>query len=265
MKKINLFFILVLTFTIFLTACGKKEANDLAGIKAKGKLVIGLDDTFAPMGFKDDKGEIVGFDIDLAKEVAKRLGVEAEFKPTEWSGIVFELKGKKIDVVWNGMTITEERKAQIAFSNPYMSNSQIIVTLTNSPLTKKEDLKSKNIGLQLGSSSFDAVSADPISKEFKEIKKYSTNVEALLDLEAGRIDAVVLDEIVARYYIAQKEKKDNKTIFKVLDGDFGKEEYGIGIRKEDSELKKAIDEKLDEMKKDGSYDKIYEKWFGKRG
>ena len=130
---------------------------------------------------------------------------------------------------------------------------------------KKEDLKTKNIGLQLGSSSFDAVSADPISKEFKEIKKYSTNVEALLDLEAGRIDAVVLDEIVARYYIAQKEKKDNKTIFKVLDGDFGKEEYGIGIRKEDSELKKAIDEKLDEMKKDGSYDKIYEKWFGKRG
>lgn len=92
-------------------------------------------------GFKDDKGEI-GFDIDLAKE-AKRLGVEAEFKPTEWSGIVFELKGKKIDVVWNGMTITEERKAQIAFSNPYMSNSQIIVTLTNSPLTKKEDLKTK--------------------------------------------------------------------------------------------------------------------------
>ena len=115
MKKINLFFILVLTFIIFLTACGKKEANDLEGIKVKGKLVIGLDDTFAPMGFKDEKGEIVGFDIDLAKEVAKRLGVEAEFKPTEWSGIVFELKGKKIDVVWNGMTITEERKAQIAF------------------------------------------------------------------------------------------------------------------------------------------------------
>ena len=85
---------------------------------------------------------------------------------------------------------------------------------------------------------------NPISKEFKEIKKYSTNVEALLDLEARRIDAVVLDEIVARYYIAQKEKKDNKTIFKVLDGDFGKEEYGIGIRKEDSELKKAIDEFL---------------------
>ena len=257
--------VLLILATFVLGACGKKEATGLAAIKEKGQLIIGLDDTFAPMGFKDDKGEIVGFDIDLAKEVAKRIGVEAVFKPSEWSGIVFELKSKNIDVVWNGMTITEDRNKEIGFSNPYMNNNQIIVTLSGSTLNNKADLNGKIIGLQLGSSSFNAVSADEISKSFKEIKKYDTNVEALMDLEAGRIEAVVLDEIVARYYIAQKEKDTNKDLFKVLDGDFGTEEYGVGIRQEDKDLKDEIDRIIDEMKKDGSYDAIYEKWFGKKG
>ena len=266
MKKITLLTTVLLVLATFvLGACGKKEATGLAAIKEKGQLIIGLDDTFAPMGFKDDKGEIVGFDIDLAKEVAKRIGVEAVFKPSEWSGIVFELKSKNIDVIWNGMTITEDRKKEISFSNPYMNNNQIIVTLSGSTLNSKADLNGKIIGLQLGSSSFNAVSADEISKSFKEIKKYDTNVEALMDLEAGRIEAVVLDEIVARYYIAQKEKDTNKDLFKVLDGDFGTEEYGVGIRQEDKDLKDEIDRIIDEMKKDGSYDAIYEKWFGKKG
>jgi polar amino acid transport system substrate-binding protein len=163
------------------------------------------------------------------------------------------------------MTITEDRKKEIGFSNPYMNNNQIIVTLSGSTLNNKADLNGKIIGLQLGSSSFNAVSADEISKSFKEIKKYDTNVEALMDLEAGRIEAVVLDEIVARYYIAQKEKDTNKDLFKVLDGDFGTEEYGVGIRQEDKDLKDEIDKIIDEMKKDGSYDAIYEKWFGKKG
>lgn len=267
MKKITwLTTVLFILATFILGACGKKkEVSGLAAIKEKGQLIVGLDDTFAPMGFKDDKGEIVGFDIDLAKEVAKRIGVEAVFKPSEWSGIVFELKSKNIDVVWNGMTITEDRKKEINFSKPYMNNNQIIVTLSESALNNKADLNGKIVGLQLGSSSFNAVSADEISKSFKEIKKYDTNVEALMDLEAGRVEAVVLDEIVARYYIAQKEKDTNKDLFKVLDGDFGSEEYGVGIRQEDTDLKDEIDRVIDEMKKDGSYDAIYEKWFGKRG
>ena len=134
MKKITwLTTVLFILATFILGACGKKkEASGLAAIKEKGQLIVGLDDTFAPMGFKDDKGEIVGFDIDLAKEVAKRIGVEAVFKPSEWSGIVFELKSKNIDVVWNGMTITEDRKKEINFSKPYMNNNQIIVTLSGS-------------------------------------------------------------------------------------------------------------------------------------
>lgn len=261
MKKI----VVALLMLVVLVACSKKSESGLDAVKSKGKIIVGLDDTFAPMGFKNDKGEIVGFDIDLANEVAKRLEIQAEFKPSEWSGIVFELKSGNIDVVWNGMTITEARKKEIIFSNPYMNNSQIIVSLSGSPLNKKEDLAGKIIGLQLGSSSVNAVSEDALSKELKDIKKYDTNVEALMDLEAGRVEAVVLDEIVARYYIEQREKQTNKDIFKVLEGDFGTEEYGVGIRKEDTSLKEAIDRTIDEMKKDGTYDEIYEKWFGKKG
>lgn len=262
MKKFN-FLMLVLSalLILMLAGCGKKE-KQAEGVKEKGQLVIGLDDTFAPMGFKDDEGNIVGFDIDLAKEVAKRMGVEAVFKPSEWSGIVFELKSGNIDVVWNGMTITEERLKQISFSKPYLDNKQIIVSLSGSPLKNKEELAGKVIGLQLGSSSYNAVSADGLYDKFKEIKKYDTNVEALMDLEAERVDAVVIDEIVARYYIAQKERSTGKDIFKVVNGDFGKEEYGIGIRQEDKELKEDIDKAIDEMRKDGSFETIYQKWFG---
>lgn len=262
MKKLMSLVVLMvlLSTTVFAGWFGKNKSG-LEAVKKKGELVIGLDDTFAPMGFKDKDGNIVGFDIDLAKEVAKRMGVKAVFKPCEWSGIVFELKSKNIDVVWNGMTITEDRMKQIAFSDSYMANGQIIITTAGSNLEKKADLKGKTVGLQLGSSSYTAVAEDSISKGFKDIKKYDTNVEALLDLEAGRIDAVVIDEIVGRYYIAQKGIES----FKVLKGDFGQEEYGVGIRKEDKDLKKEIDKILDEMRNDGSFDTIYQKWFGKKG
>jgi ABC-type amino acid transport substrate-binding protein len=106
--------------------------GDLNGIKQKGKLVVGLDDSFPPMGFRDEKGEIVGFDIDLAKEAAKRLGVQVEFKPVDWDGVLLSLKNKDIDVIWNGLTITEERKKQITFSNVYLKNRQIIVVKKSS-------------------------------------------------------------------------------------------------------------------------------------
>jgi polar amino acid transport system substrate-binding protein len=241
---------------------GKKDSYDK--IKEKGKFIVGLDDTFAPMGFKNEKGEIVGFDIDLAKEVAKRMGVEAEFSPREWSSIIFELKSGNIDMVWNGMTITPEREKQIAFSNPYFSNDQIIMTLSNSSVKTAKDLKDKKIGVQLGSSSYTLVMKNPISKDASEIKKYSTNAEALMDLEAGRIDAVVVDVIVGEYYAAKKEAREGKDIFTSLDKALGRENFGVGLRKEDKKLKKEIDKILSEMKKDGSYDKIQTKWFGNK-
>ena len=247
MKKIFSLVCLLLLTTVLLVGCEKK----------KKKLVIGLDDHFPPMGFRDDKNNLVGFDIDMAREAAKRMKKEVEFKPIDWSAKEAELNGKRVDMLWNGFTITEARKEKVAFSKPYMENRQVLVVVADSPIKTKADLVGKSVGLQDGSSSLDAVSKEPISKQFKEIKKYADNIAAFMDLKAGRTQAIVLDEIVARYYIAKKANE-----YKVLTDNFGTEEYGVGMRKEDKELVTQLQKALDEMKKDGTSAKISEKWFG---
>ena len=247
MKKIFSLVCLLLLTTVLLVGCGSE----------KKKLVIGLDDHFPPMGFRDDKNNLVGFDIDMAREAAKRMKKEVEFKPIDWSAKEAELNGKRVDMLWNGFTITEARKEKVAFSKPYMENRQVLVVVADSPIKTKADLVGKSVGLQDGSSSFDAVSKDPISKQFKEVKKYADNIAAFMDLKAGRTQAIVLDEIVARYYIAKKANE-----YKVLTDNFGTEEYGVGMRKDDKELVTQLQKALDEMKKDGTSAKISEKWFG---
>src|SRR6056297_3423883 len=205
------------------------EPNSLEAIIEKGEFVLGLDDSFPPMGFRDDNGDIVGFDIDLAKETAKRMGVEVEFKPVEWDGILMSLKSGIIDVIWNGLTITEKRAKEISFSDVYLENSQIIVVQNDSEINTKADLDGKIVGLQLGSSSVSALNSEPeVVETLKEVRKFSNNTEALMDLQTGRINAVVVDEIVGRYYISKKPG-----VFRVLEENFGKETYGVGIRKED--------------------------------
>jgi polar amino acid transport system substrate-binding protein len=236
----------------------KTEPAKTEPVKEEKALVLGLDDTFAPMGFRDEKGNIVGFDIDLANEAAKRIGVTLKFQPIDWSMKETELNGKNIDFIWNGYTITEERKEKVAFSKPYLENSQIIVTLAESPVKTKADLKGKVVAVQAESSALDAVNAEPdFVKTLKDLVEFSTNNEAFNDLEAKRSDALVVDEVLARYYMKQKGQEK----YKVLDEDFGDEEYGVGLRKEDTELLKKLDAALDEMKKDGTYEKIYAKWF----
>ncbi|HBM81767.1 MAG TPA: amino acid ABC transporter substrate-binding protein, partial [Clostridiaceae bacterium] len=167
-------FTIVLLAAVLFTGCslkGRKSisdketksaqgANTLNGIKEKGKFIVGLDDSFPPMGFRDGNGDIVGFDIDLAKEAAKRLGVKVEFKPVDWDGVVLSLKNKDIDVIWNGLTITDERKKEIDFSRVYLKNRQIIVVKNGSSIKSKGDLKGKVVGLQMGSSSENALKND---------------------------------------------------------------------------------------------------------
>ncbi|HNK54426.1 MAG TPA: amino acid ABC transporter substrate-binding protein, partial [Ottowia sp.] len=165
------------------------------------RIVIGLDDNFPPMGFRDDKNQLVGFDIDLAREAGKRLGIEVEFKPIDWNAKEAELSGKRVDVLWNGLTITEERKKNIAFTAPYMQNHQIVVVKADAAIKAKADLAGKVVGVQDGSSAVEAIEKDAATAQsFKQLKKYGDNVTALMDLSAGRVDAVVLDEVVGRYY-----------------------------------------------------------------
>jgi polar amino acid transport system substrate-binding protein len=248
-KKLIAAMLVLLVSVMLVSGCGGAD---------KKKIIVGLDDNFPPMGFRDDKNNIVGFDVDLAKEAGKRLGMEVEFKPIDWNSKEAELSGKRVDMLWNGLTITEKRKENILFSNAYMENRQIIVVAGNSPIKTKADLAGKVVGVQEGSSSIDAIEKDAATlKSFKELKKFGDNVAALMDLKVGRLDAVVVDEIVGRYYIAKKPGE-----YKVLADHFGTEEYGVGLRKEDKELLGKLQKVLDEMKKDGTSAAISQKWFG---
>ncbi len=177
--------------------------NSLQYVLDKGTLVLGLDESFPPMGYRDSKtGEIVGFDIDLAKEVAKRLGVKLDLQPIDWNAKELELDGKKIDLIWNGMSVTEERTANMFLSKPYLANSQCIIVPEDSPIKTKADLAGKKIALQEGSSALDAVEADTATYEtLGEIIKFADNLTAYMDLKAGRVDAFVVDRVVGEWII----------------------------------------------------------------
>ena len=265
MKKQISLLVVALVAGVLLSGCGKKEeaapaaAAPAATPVPAAAIVVGLDDNFPPMGFKDEKNELVGFDIDLAKEAAKRIGREVTFKPIDWSAKEAELSGKRVDVLWNGLTITEERKANILFTKPYLENRQIVVVTEKSDIKAKADLAGKVVGVQDGSSAVEAVQKDEAAaKSIKELKKFGDNVTALMDLSAGRLDALVVDEVVGRYYTSKKPGE-----YRVLEQHFGTEDYGIGTRKEDTELMAKIEKAMDEMKKDGSAAAISTKWFGK--
>ena len=262
MKKIAA--VALLALGAALVGCSKNETPAPSAAPAPApaaitKIVVGLDDNFPPMGFRDEKNELVGFDIDMAREAAKRMGIEAEFKPIDWSAKEAELSGKRVDALWNGLTITEERKAKIGFTAPYMENHQIIVVAAKSAINNKADMSGKVVGAQEGSSAVDAVKKDDaVFKSFKEFKTFGDNVTALMDLSAGRLEAVVVDEVVGRYYVAKKPDE-----YRVLEENFGTEEYGVGVRKDDAELLEKLNKAMGEMKADGTAAKIATQWFGK--
>ncbi|NLZ53738.1 MAG: amino acid ABC transporter substrate-binding protein [Thermoanaerobacteraceae bacterium] len=272
-KKLILVILILALGAASLAGCSNQNSNQASNqepegledsfekIKEKGQVIMGLDDTFAPMGFRDENNEIVGFDVDLAKEVFKRNNVELVLQPIDWTMKESELNSGNIDVIWNAYTITDERKEKVAFSKPYLDNRQVIVTLSDSDINNKQDLEGKKVAAQAGSTAVDAMNTEPeIVAKFDggEPILFDTNNEAFMDVEAGRSDAIVADEVLARYYIKQKGPEK----YKILDEDFGDEEYGIGFRKQDKKLLEMVDNTLDEMRKDGSFDLIYEKWFG---
>jgi len=247
--------IAVTAFTI--SGCSTKTKDAMA----KDKLLLGLDDTFVPMGFKDDKGDIVGFDIDLAKEVSKKIGKKITFQSIDWSMKESELNSGKIDLIWNGYTITKEREEKVNFSTPYLNNRQVIITLADSKINNKVDLKGMRVGAQNQSSAVDAINKETeLLKTFKDGKVYTfeTNNDALMDLEAKRVDVVVADEILIRYYINKKGADK----YKILKDDFGSETYGVAVRKTDKVLLTKVNKAFEDMRKDGTAKTISEKWFG---
>ncbi len=244
-----------------LVGCGgaKKEAAPAAKKEAPKKIVVGLDDNFPPMGFKDANNKIVGFDIDMAKEASKRLGMEVEFKPIDWSSKEAELKSGRIDCIWNGLNITEDRKKNMLFSEAYMECKQLLFVPANSSIKGQADLKGKVVGMQSASTAEINLEKDPaFAKTLKEVKKYPDCIAAMMDMEAGRVDAIITDEIVGRYYMSKKPGKfvclDAKPI-----GPVGF--FGIAFRKDDQALRDKVQKTLDAMKKEGVSGKICKEWF----
>lgn len=268
-KMMMLVLVALMTMGVFAGCASEKSvteepAAELSGYQAlveRGYVIVGLDDTFAPLGFRTTDGELVGFDVDLAKEVFARLELEVQFQPIDWSMKETELNSGNIDMIWNGYTITPEREEKVAFSTPYLKNRQVIVVLPESGIATKADLAGKNVACQSESSAYAAITADQAftaALDGGAPIAFDTNNEAFMDLEAGRVNALVADEIMAMYYIGEKGVEN----YLVLDEDFGKEEYGVGFRKGDSELVQKVNETLDAMKEDGAAAKVSTVYFG---
>lgn len=265
-KKWYMIVMLVMVFTLVATGCGKKGGGgsdvdqddaSLADIKAKGTLVVGCDEEFPPMAFRDANGEITGFDTELAYAVGEKLGVEVVIQPIDWSTKEMALSSRKIDLIWNGYTINKSRNAKVEYTKPYLNNQQVIVVKADSTVTGTADLAGKVVGTQSNSAGLDAIKADEeFMNSLAGLKEYDTFPKALMDLE-GRTDAVVMDKIVIGYVMTQEPGK-----YKVLDESLGNEYYGIGCRKDGVALRVAVDEALDALMEDGTIEQLSTKWFG---
>ena len=233
-------------------------ATSLDDIKANGALVIGLDDTFAPMGFRDENDKLVGFDIDLATAVCEKMGITATFQPIDWDAKELELSTGKIDCIWNGMSITPERQESMSLSNPYLNNKIIIMTNKGVTIESKADLANYKLGTQAESSALEVIMSDEVYDSIKDnLTEYPTYDEAILDMKANRLDAIIVDEVLGQYKNTQMDGA-----YDIAAVDFGEDLYAIGFRKADTELTEAVNAAMKSLIEDGTAGAICEKWFG---
>ncbi|MGN0622375.1 MAG: amino acid ABC transporter substrate-binding protein [Oscillospiraceae bacterium] len=255
----------VLASAMFMTGCGSEssskdaasgEDNSLQNVLDNGKLVLGLDATFKPMGFTDENDNVVGFDIDVAEEVCKRLGVKLETYGVNWETKEIDLDAGTIDCIWNGLSVSEERKEKMLMSDPYMRNEMIFVVAKDSDIKSLDDLSGKTIAVQNGSTAQEILNDSDVGKSAGAINELATNVEALNQLNMNMCDAVFLDSVVADYEINAGAE------VKKLDEGLEPEEYAIGFKKGNQKLCDKVEEILKEMKADGTLGEISTKWFG---
>lgn len=247
------------------TGCTKQKPNGNTWeiINQEKKVVIGLDDTFVPMGFRDEDGKITGFDVDLAKAVFKQYGITVDFQAIDWSMKELELTNGTIDLIWNGYTKTPAREKKVQFSNPYMENDQVLVTTKKSGITSFDQMNGKIIGAQNGSSGYTAFVDQPeILKDNvknQDAVLYDSFNEALIDLKSGRIDGLLMDRVYANYYLKQNGELDN---YNIMIGEYQSENFAVGARKDDDELVEKINQGIEKLEETGEFQKISDKWFG---
>ena len=266
-KLLVLLSVMVLLIGTFaMTGCGGGEEADTAGdaswtyIEEKGELIVGLDDTFAPMGFRDEENNLVGFDIDLANAVGEELGVAVKFQPINWDSKELELESKNIDCIWNGMSATPERMESMSLSYKYLNNKIVVMALDeNVTVTSGEDMANYNIGTQADSAALETMKADPAYDSFAEnITEYDTYDQALMDMQAGRVDCIVVDQVLGEY---KNSKLQEKMI--VCDYDFGDDYYAIGFRAGETELTNKVNDAIKALIDNGTAAEISNNWFGK--
>lgn len=278
MKKRLLSAVMASAMVLSLAACGgaktettaaettaeKKEETTTAGTTAAvtaeaagGTLIVGFDQDFPPMGFVGDNGEYTGFDLNLAKEVASRLGLEYKAQPIAWDSKDMELESGNIDCIWNGFTITG-REDDYIWTTPYMANKQVFVVANDSDIKSQADLAGKVVEVQADSSAEAALKENQdLANTFGQLLTTPDYNTAFMDLEQGAVDAVAMDVIVAGYQIKQRNAD-----FKILDDSLSEEEYGIGFKKGNTELRDKVQGALEEMAADGTLAKISDEWFG---
>ncbi len=254
--------ILALALCLVMLGCAQeKKVEEKYKLVKPGTLTVGMDATYPPFEYiNETTKKFEGFDVDLMKAVAQRLGLKVEFKNVAWEGIIPGLLAHKYDCICSAMTITKERAKQVDFSRPYFVASQVIVVRANdNRIHGVKDLAGKVVGVQMGTTGeFFAEKLIKQGIKFK-LKLYKTTPDALMDLKNGRLDAVIIDNGIAMW-MAKKCPED----YKVIEQRLTHEYYGIAVAKDNPKLLKAINDALLEIFKDGTYAKIYEKWFGSK-
>ena len=226
-------------------------------------ITVGFDNTFVPMGFEEKNGNYAGFDIELAQYVSKKLGITVHFQPIDWDMKETELQNGTIDAIWNGYSATDERREKVAFTIPYMQNSQILVVKKTSGIHSVEDMKGKVLGAQNGSSGMLDFEEHPevLKNRVKggDADQYQSVNEAIIDLKNDRIDALLIDRVYADYYLTTEGIADE---YDTIPSGFESESFAVGVRPADKKLLEALNKAFKELYQEGIFQQISQKWFG---
>ncbi len=261
----KILYLLMIAMMILTTGCGDQNQKGGDSNSNAKKLIVGFDENFPPFGFKDQNGEFVGFDIDLAKATMKEMGREVEFKPIDWDTKEDDLSAGRIDMIWNGLEITDDREKSMLFSKPYMYSGFIVFVChseNSKDIKNKDQLAGFTVGIQSGSTVEMYVEHDvALKSNVKEIKFYKENNEIFKEMLEGKVDALIADETYGNYYIIQNHLEDKIDALNLTIGAKGK--IAIGFRKQDIKLFTEVQTAFDKILKDGTAEKISDKWFGK--
>lgn len=263
MKKMAWLSIISLMLAAVLAGCGGKSkekaeeavTTDVADRITDSKVMkVAFEGTYPPFNFLNDKDEFQGFDVDISNEIAKRLGVEAEFIATKWDGLIGGLKADKFDIIIGQMTVTEERKKSVDFTDPYVVTGSVLVTREDTDdITELADIKGKKVGVG-GGTTFEEVAN---SVEGADVKLYKAVSDYIQDLTNKRLDVIINDQLLMNYNI-----KENNLPIKVTSDILNKDEIGMAVNKGNEDFVEKVNNALKEMKEDGTYKEIYKEWFG---